>query len=138
MKKTITVILFIVLMLSVCYLTRTQKINLQRQSLKPKQVVENYFKYWDEKNSKGMLSCLTEKYDKHNIDWEFGNLKSVNLISIVEESNTGIEAIYKVEFELKNKKDEVSSMDSGKWTWTFVVIRNDKNSPWLIDNYGEG
>lgn len=50
---------------------------------------------------------------------EFENLKSVKLNSIVEESNTELVVIYKVEYELKNKKDGVSSQDSGKGILNF-------------------
>ena len=137
-KKIILVILFLPFIFAGCLKSQTQLSNSQRLSLEPKQVVENYFKYRNEKNSKGILSTLTEKYATYNTIWEFENLKSSTLNTIVEESNTELAVIYKVEYELKNKKDGVSSQDSGKYIWTFTVIRKDKNSPWLIDNYGEG
>ena len=137
-KKIILVILFLTFILVGCLKSQTQLYNSQKLSLEPKQVVENYFKYRNEKNSKGILSTLTEKYTKGNMIWKFGNLKSINLNSIVEESNTELVVIYRVKYELKNKKDGVSSQDSGNYIWSFTVIRKDKNSPWLIDNYGEG
>ncbi len=74
-----------------CSKAHTQLSDSQKLSLEPKQVVENYFKYWNEKNSKGVLSTLTERYSKYNMNWEFENLKSVKLNSIVEESNTELE-----------------------------------------------
>ncbi|UZW16277.1 DUF4829 domain-containing protein [Clostridium pasteurianum] len=32
----------------------------------------------------------------------------------------------------------MSSQNSGKKLWWFTVIRKDENSPWLIDEFGEG
>ncbi|APH15131.1 hypothetical protein NPD5_1119 [Clostridium sporogenes] len=46
--------------------------------------------------------------------------------------------IYKVNYEVKYKKDAVVPQDSGSHETWFTLIRKDKNSPWLIDEIGEG
>lgn len=46
--------------------------------------------------------------------------------------------IYKVEYTVEYKKDGVGPEDSGKDIKWCTLIRKDKNSPWLIDEIGEG
>jgi len=134
--KKIANILVVIMLLTFtgCSKSQTQLSN----SPESKQVVENYFKYWNGKNGKAILSTLTERYATSKMDWEFENLKSVKLNSIKEESNTELVVIYRVKFAIKKKKNGIGSLNSGNYTWSFTVIRKDKNSPWLIDNYGEG
>lgn len=139
MRRIANILIVIMLLVFTgCSKDQAQLSNSQKLSPASEKVVENFYKYWNEKNSKAILYTLTERYDVSPMDWEFGNLKSVKLDSIKEESNTELVVIYKVKFTLKNKKNGIGSMNSGKYTWSFTVIRKDKNSPWLIDNYGEG
>nr|WP_080265256.1 MULTISPECIES: DUF4829 domain-containing protein [Clostridium] len=46
--------------------------------------------------------------------------------------------IYKVDYEVKYKKGAITPQDSGSYETWFTLIRKDKNSPWLIDEVGEG
>ncbi len=155
--KMVLVILFSMLIFVGGSKNQLQTSNSQNQLLEPKQVVENYFKYYNEKNKEGVISTLTEWHNSPNVVWEFDNLKYIKINSIKEDINpkdkeaymkygrgmiNGVKEenviIYTVEYEVKYKKDGVGSQDSGNYTWGFTVIRKDKYSPWLIDDFGEG
>lgn len=161
MKKIILVILFLVFVLTGCSTVRSQRTNYQepnsqKQPLEPKQVVEDYFKYYNEKNRKEMLSTLTEWHNAPNVVFGFENLKYIKLNSISEDVAPSMKEgyikygrglvngakeeniiIYKIEYTVKYKKDGVGPQDSGKYTKWCTLIRKDKNSPWLIDEIGE-
>lgn len=119
------------------------------------EVVENYFKYSDEKNEKGVLSTLTDRWNAPNIVWELGNLEYIDLNFIEEETDqkqyesylkngrgsingTTMDnlKVFKVMYEVEYKNDYVSSQESGMYEWWFFLIRKDENSPWLIDDMG--
>lgn len=120
-----------------------------------KTVVENYFKYKNEKNKDNLLTTLTERFNAPNVVWGFENLDSTKIISIEEEKNEKIKEgylnngmgkingttennlkIYKVRYEVKYKKDGVGPQDSRIYDWWYFLIRKDENSPWLIDDMG--
>lgn len=122
-------------------------------SLDPQKVVENYFKYMNEKNEEKLLENLTEGHK--NTSWGFENLEYIKIINIVEETDPTQKngylfngagkangtteenlKVYRVEYEVKYKKDGVGPQDSGKYTWWFDVIRKNSSSPWLIDDFG--
>lgn len=119
------------------------------------EVVEKYFKYSDEKNEKGVLSTLTDRWNAPNIVWELGNLEYIDLNFIEEETDqkqyesylkngrgsingTTMDnlKVFKVMYEVEYKNDYVSSQESGMYEWWFFLIRKDENSPWLIDDMG--
>lgn len=121
----------------------------------PQTVVENHFKYKNEKNKDKLLTTLTEVYNTPNMVWGFENLESIKLIEINEDTSENIRngylfngrgsvngvspenlKVYKVKYELKLKQDGIGPQDSGTYDWWYFVIRKDKNSPWLIDDYG--
>lgn len=129
--------------------------------LKPKTVVEKYFKYYNRLNLKGMNSLTTENYQFPKSDKEFANLKYIKVIRIIEDTNKtnkeiylrtrkknqimdmGKEKseleniiIYKVKFVVKYKKDGIGPRDSGEYGYNYTLIRKDKNSPWLINSAG--
>lgn len=156
-KKLLILILFFLLFIYIGCFTLNKKINFhsQKQLLQPRQVVENYFKYYNEKNREGLLSTLTEEYN--NTVWGFENLEYIRANSITKDTNpiqkeaymkygrgnvNDIKEenviVYRVEYEVKYKNDRISSQNSGKKLWWFTVIRKDENSPWLIDEFGEG
>lgn len=122
-------------------------------SLDPQKVVENYFKYMNEKNKEKLLENLTEWHN--NMIWGFENLDYIKIINIEEETNENQKKgylyngngkinetkeenlkVYRVDYEVKYKKDGVGPQDSGKYTWWFFVIRKSSSSPWLIDDFG--
>lgn len=155
MKKIILITLFLVFVFTGCSTVKTQTLNSQKQPLEPKQVVENYFKYYNEKNLEGVNSTRTQwsqitagldenlKYIKLNSisedvapNMKEGYIKyGHGLITGAKEENI---MIYKIEYTVKYKKDGVGPQDSGKYIKWCTLIRKDKNSPWLIDDIGEG
>lgn len=156
-KKLILIVLFLILIITGCSLAdkKTNVSNLDK--LTPKEVVENYFKYYNEKNRSGIFSTLTKWHNTPNMNFEFDNLKSIKLIDIAENldskpkeaymkhgggSINGVKKenikIYKVTFYVKLKKDGASAMTSGLHIESFTIIRKNENSSWLIDDHGEG
>ncbi|WP_229982000.1 DUF4829 domain-containing protein [Clostridium aromativorans] len=129
-------------------------ITAKGQLLQPEQVIKNYFGYYNEKNVKGVNSTHTEWLRGPSLD---ENLKSIKLNSIVEDTSpsekegymkygrgiiNGAKAenvkIYKVNYTVKYKKDGIGPEDSGTYEKWIILVRKDKNSPWLIDDGGEG
>ncbi|KUO78471.1 MAG: hypothetical protein APF81_15115 [Desulfosporosinus sp. BRH_c37] len=51
-------------------------------SLQPKQVIENYFKFYNEKNRQGLSTTLTKWHDQSNVDFGLDNLIFIKLVSI--------------------------------------------------------
>jgi len=51
-------------------------------SLQPKQVIENYFKFSNDKNREGMLTTLTEWQHQPNVVFGLEDLKFIKLVSI--------------------------------------------------------
>ncbi|EJP6473716.1 DUF4829 domain-containing protein [Clostridium sporogenes] len=157
MKKKIMVsIILICLVVCMGYFIE-RSYNAQNQSLEPQKVVENYFKYYNEKNKEKILNTLTEVHDGPNVAWGFENLEYIKLNSIKEEKDSkqkeaymkygrgtinGVKEenviIYKVNYKVKYKKDEIEPQNSGSYEIWFTLIRKDKKSPWLIDDMGEG
>ena len=155
-KKALMVVILIFTFLFVgCFKKENGNDYSYKKSLKPKQVVQNFFKYYDEKNKDKFLSTLTS----HNKDteWGFGNLKHINPNSIKEDKNpiqkeayikygrgttNGVKEenviIYKVDYDVKYRVSWIYPGESGEYIKWFTLIRKDKNSPWLIDEIGEG
>lgn len=44
--------------------------------------------------------------------------------------------VYNVDYEVKYKRDGIVPQDSGTYEWWYFLIRENKNSPWLIDDFG--
>ncbi|OAA88570.1 DUF4829 domain-containing protein [Clostridium ljungdahlii] len=162
MKKVVLVILSLFIMLTGCSITKTQQTSSQKQAsesqqlLQPKQVVENYFKYLNEKNKKALFTTITEWQKAPNVEWGFDVREYIKLISVNEETNpvfkegylsngrgsiNGVKKenvkVYKVDYDVKYKEDAITAEDNGKNTSWFFVVRKDKNSPWLIDSQGQ-
>lgn len=136
-----------------CSKVSNKTINTEDDS--PKKVIENYFKYKNEKNKDKLLTTLTDKYNSPNVFWGFENLDSTKIISVEEEKDEKLKEsylvngsgrvngatknnikIYKVKYDVKYKKDGVGPQDSGTYDWWFFLIREDENSQWLIDDMG--
>lgn len=160
MKKILFSLIFVVFLLAGCSIAKTQQVsNSENNSLpsQPKQVVENYYKYSNDKNKKALLTTLTEWHNAPNVDLGLDNLDFIKTISISEDTNqsqkeayikygrgtlTGATeknvAIVKVTYLVKYKKENSGPQNSGIYTTWFTLIRKDKNSQWLIDDIGEG
>jgi hypothetical protein len=133
--------------------------------LKPNKVIEAFFEYYNQKNLQGINSLNTERRHSSETNWGFDNLEYIKVINIVENNNQAEKEIhirkiihaneknyindadkeklelenviiFKVYFEVKYKKDGIGPSDSGRDTYDYVLIRKDKNSPWLIDGAG--
>jgi len=122
-------------------------------SLQPKQVIENYFKYYNQKDRQGLLSTLTSWHDQPNVVFGLENLKFIKLVSIgnedmritnsylyfgrgkvngVEEKNV---VSYKVTYISVYSKD-TPPWSVGLHTKYFTLIKESDNAPWLIDDSG--
>lgn len=124
-------------------------------SLQPKQVIENYFKFYNEKNRQGLSTTLTKWHDQSNVDFGLDNLIFIKLVSIGSNDMTTVNAYlgcgrgsvngvkpnnvvaYKVIYvSLYNKW--ASPWPSGIQTESLTLIRESDNAPWLIDDMGQG
>jgi len=129
--------------------------------LKPKAVVVEFFKYYNQKNLEGMNTLTTEKYHSSESFWEFDNLEYIKAINIIEDTNQANKEIYlrqmkkgqiidmdkeklelenvsifNVDFEVKYKKEGVGPSDSGRDKYSYTLTRKEKNSPWIISSFG--
>ncbi|MBL4931863.1 DUF4829 domain-containing protein [Clostridium paridis] len=157
MRKRVFLIVLLLVSVSIGYYgVKALTSNSQNKSLDSKQVVENYFKYRNEKNKKEILKTLTKWHDAPNVVWGFENLDNIKIVDIKEENSKDVRngylqngrgsvnnttennlKVYKVKYEVKYLKDGVGPQDSGVYDWWFFVIRENENSPWLIDDMGE-
>lgn len=129
--------------------------------LKPKEVIEGFFKYYNQKNLEGMNIFTTEKYHFSESSWGFDNLEYIKVINIIEDTNQANKEIYlrqmkkgqiidtekekselenvtifNVDFYVKYKEEGVGPSDSGPDKFSYTLIRKDKNTPWLISSFG--
>ncbi|NEZ46993.1 DUF4829 domain-containing protein [Clostridium niameyense] len=149
--------LLLIILLSLIVLIGCCKFNDNGKLLESDKVIQNYFKYYNNKNKKGVLSTLTKNTCTFNVMFNFGNLKYIKLENIKEDNDLKQKEayikygrgnvdgakkenviIYKVKYKVKYKNDKFGPEDGGEYVKWFTLIRKDKNSPWLIDDIGEG
>lgn len=160
-KKIGLIILCLLIVLTGFMIQNPSNKKIQIVYLKPNEVIEKFFKYYNQKNLNGMNSLTTVNYHFSKLNWEFDNLKYIKVSHIVEDTNqtnkeiyirsrkknqlidmekekTELEnvTIFKVSFEVKYKKDGIGPRDSGKYGYNYTLIRKNKNSPWLISSAG--
>lgn len=147
---------FLLLLLSGCsQVKNTNATSVESNKLQPKQVIENYFKYYNEKNRQGVMSTLTSWHNKPNVVFGFENLKSITLISIEDadmritdgylkygrgkENGVKVNNVmsYKVTYQSVYSKD-TPPWPNGKDYDYITLIKKDDSSPWLIDDIGKG
>jgi len=162
-KKIGLTILCLLIILTGCSNPRDE--NVKVNLLKPKVVIEDFFKYYNQQNLHGMNSLTTERYHFSKSFWEFDNLDYIRVINIDEYINISDKEIYlrnnihgkekhhiinvdkekpeleniiifKVNFEVKYKKEGIGPSNSGRDINFYNLVRQDKNSPWLIDSAG--
>jgi hypothetical protein len=108
-------------------------------SMAAKQVVEEYFKYWNAKNLVEMEKRLTP--DKRGIAQHLDALAYVKVISISQRlpTATGTKA-FEVVFDLKfgNASYGATGINDGKNVWGFFLKRDNETSPWFIYEWGGG
>lgn len=107
-------------------------------SIAAKQVIEEYFKYWNEKNLAEMEKRMTP--NRKNISWGFDAIDYVKLIDINERHSQEAPGTktFNVVFEIKYKKGKSSSIDEGRVSWGYLLKRDNANSPWIIYDWGGG
>lgn len=156
----------IILIAIVCLVNPEVAVNSYGKTLlKPKKVIEQFFEYYNQKNLEGMNSLNTERRHSSETNWGFDNLEYIKVINIVEDNNQAEKEIhirnvihgkeknhiidpdkeklelenviiFKVDFVVKYKTEGIGPEDSGRDTYEYILIRKDKNSPWLIDGFG--
>jgi hypothetical protein len=154
------------MILTGCTTQNSKNKKAQISLLKQKEVIEEFFKYYNQKNLQGINSLNTERrYSDSEKGWEFDNLEYIKVINILEDTNQAEKEIhirnvihgkeknyiidmdkeklelenviiFKVEFEVKYKKDGIGPSDSGRYNYDYILTRKEKNSPWLIDGAG--
>jgi len=160
-KKLGLVIVCLLIILTGCTTQNPKDKKVEMAVLKPKQVIKAFFKYYNKKNLNGMNTLTIEKYHFSESFWEFDNLEYIKVIHITEDTNEANKeiylrqmkksqiidmekekaelenvAIFKVDFVVKYKKDGVGPSDSGRDRYDYILIRKDKDSPWLIASFG--
>ncbi|GGE53716.1 DUF4829 domain-containing protein [Priestia taiwanensis] len=117
----------------------------------PQQVIEDYFKYMNEKNEKKLNSLYYEKIS----DFHSDNVEEIKLVSIKEDTTNnrtdsyliygpgkkqGIKKenikAYDVTYEVKFKEN-IGPLTSGIHDTSFIIIRDSEDSPWLIGSQGQ-
>ncbi len=160
-KKIGLTILCLLIILTGCSTKNSKDKNIDVALLKPKQVVEEFLIYYNQKNLEGMNTLTTEKYHSPESSWEFDNLEYIKVINIKEDTNQANKevylrqmktgqildmekeklelenvAIFIVNFEIKYKKEGVGPSDSGVDKNIYILVRKDTNSPWIISSFG--
>lgn len=119
----------------------------------PQKVVEDFFKYKNEKNVEKMLALTP--YDAgppSSMDDYFENLISIKVLKISEITNEELVnsffisgrgsilsniskedlKIYEVEYQSEYKDDSVGVEESGIYSWDYYVGRDKESGEWLI------
>lgn len=116
--------------------------------ISPEETLQRYFDFWNNKNLNGMKSLTTEQ----NIDYQLERLEYVKLNKVSECS----EAINKcnndivnhlnkkpyqtrffcINFDFKYKEGMSGPMSSGNYNWSFLLIKENRKSKWIIKAYG--
>lgn len=160
-KKIGLTILCLLMILTGCTTQNSKDKNVQITLSKPKIVIEEFYRYYNQKNLQGINLLTTERNHSSESSWGFDNLDYIKVINIVEDNNQAnkesyirskkkgqiidIEKekseldniiIFKVNFDVKYKEDGIGSSDSGRDNYNYILLRKDKNSPWLIDSFG--
>jgi predicted HNH restriction endonuclease len=151
--KLIIVIVVSSILLFGCSLNKEVVIEKDRT---PEEVISTYFDGYKEKDTKKIYATLTNEYKKkHPVSsFSLDNIDSTTLFTTKEITNEykvylmdhhakerGIAEenikLYKVTFEQVFVDDEKSAVSNGEFLYDFILIREDNNSPWLINRMGQ-
>jgi hypothetical protein len=135
MKKVI--LFFLMFILVAMAASCSAKERESSTTLSAEEVVRDYFTYWNEKNGSKLEKVLSP--EKRGITWEMDKLEHVKLLNIKENGSAtkdDNQRIFNVVFEIKFKDGSGSGLSDGKWTWSYMLKRDDKNKPWLIHDWG--
>ncbi|WP_123054277.1 DUF4829 domain-containing protein [Clostridium sp. JN-1] len=127
-----------------------------KDSLDAQKVVENYFKYMNEKNVDAVQKTLINNDER--LSECINSIDYMKLISIEEDTDPELKEPYLYDVKGKAKeakeakaanikvfnvfydakyKEEGGAQKSGKDQKWFWVVRKDKNSPWVIQGMGQ-
>lgn len=114
-------------------------------TLSPEEVLQKHFFFKQNKDEHLLKLTIAEK--RSQTDFMLNNLLSLKILSIDEKGYDTIAQQYlsknnscfnatsfDVQFEVKYKKP--LTMDDGIYTWRYVLIKEQQNSPWIIYNWG--
>ncbi|MDD4347370.1 MAG: DUF4829 domain-containing protein [Desulfitobacteriaceae bacterium] len=96
-------------------------------SLEPKQVIENYFKYYNLKDRQGLLSTLTSCHDQSNMVFGFENLKFTKLVSI---GNNDMNKVNAYLFFGRGKVNGVKENNVVSYKVTYLSLYSKNTPPW--------
>ncbi|MEG1481743.1 DUF4829 domain-containing protein [Clostridium sp.] len=151
----ILIVICIIFIFCINKIVSSKEIDTGTSNKNPEIVVENYFKYQNDKDKEKLLTTLTKWHNGPNVVWGFENLKKINLESISEETDKAVIEgyithgrgmdngttlenlkVYNVKYDVKYKDDSEGPEKSGTYEKWFYVIRENKDAPWLIDDFG--
>lgn len=117
----------------------------------PKQVVLNFFKYYENKDISKMENLLIK--GKRGISWELNKMEYVKLLKVEEDKTDVLKngfmsnglgsvikpvdvKVFRVTFDIKFDGGSGSGMTDGKYDWSYFLIKEKEDSPWLIADWG--
>ena len=127
---------------------------LQRKQPSPTEVVEQYFAYWNEKDTAKQNTLVAERIRSAGTDEEY--LEYVHLLSCDEETrqdkldeeleriknswepDASYAAVVYVTCDIKYTDNALrtNGLENDTYYWTFWLARQTKNEPWVIVDYG--
>ncbi|GGE61002.1 DUF4829 domain-containing protein [Priestia taiwanensis] len=130
----------------------TEATNKEVINKNPQKVIEDYFKYKNERN----VEKLNALYYEEISDFRLDNVESIKLRYIKEDvtnrmtegylkygpgktqgiTKENIKA-YDVTYEVTYKDENIEPLTNGVHDISFVVIRDSEDSPWLIGGQGQ-
>ena len=154
-KKLIFLVLLLSFILVGCSPSQWKDSSSKNETAAAKKVVKNYFKYYNNKDKEALLTTVSEKSHGANTVWGFDDLKNIKLVFIDENTDESIYndyfssgsgsvngispenvKIFNVKFNVQYKKDSIFNHLNGFHYNDFILIRKDKDSPWVIDDFG--
>jgi hypothetical protein len=148
----IYLILICFLVLAVGYTSKnTNTANQNINTSDPRQVVLDFFKYYEKKDASKMESLLIKQ--KRGVFWELNKMKYVKLLKVEEDKTDTMKngfmsiglgsvlkpadvKVFRVTFDIKFDGVSGSGMTDGKYDWLYFVVKENKDSPWLIADWG--
>ena len=102
-----------------------------KDSIAAKQVIMDYFKYWNERNLRQMKKLMTP--DKANMTWDFENLVQVQVQYITERTpSKDNRRDFVVIYRMKLKKAPTYGLIDDAYTYDYLLKRDTVDSSWLI------
>lgn len=128
--------------------------NNNDEGIVAKRVVEQFFEWYQEKESEKMKSLFWENNPgADDYSWQFDAIDTIRLLQMekqtkeftdnyLDESENNILlnaseiAIFQVKYEVTNKDGATSIYEEGEHFWWFILIKDQQASPWNIYTIG--